>query len=600
MSRTLSADSFEQLFASAIAEAAKFSSQKLSPEYVADFRRAWNRLEGNSDAITVDHALVFASTMAERWPDWKLTAADVAMLEQFRGCGNGQIPMIAFARFSEDVDFTPTAYLTGYLGSSRKITVGNTARSVDGGVEWTLYVRDTEGVVESVTFELHETFNPRRVVVKAAPFSVTRVGWGAFTVRVAVQLKSGSQHEFAHELSLSKTVEHTHALIEGAGPADSIAVTPAHAQWLTKGGHGEHVATMQASSGPDSSIAVVDLSPGNKQVAEELVAALKRDGFAYLRNYEAHTEAAAEPLMRRSDALFAHVAQNKVFQAPARERFPQVPMKCARGYTPVRQERLNPSLGGDLKESFDYGGSCTDAPFQVQQHLGQNRFPEERQPGLKGFRSDCLVYLDEMRRLCRHVLGLICRGLGVEGNEIRDAFADPLIINRLLRYGPQSKLQHKPDEMGAGSHIDYGACTFIAQDRPGLEVYRSGSESWEMLPVIKGTLVLNTGFILEKFTNGLLPATKHRVINRDPTESRHSIATFFDPNPLAAVKPLPQFVDQTGGAPKYSPCCAGHKGVLVHESRGQPQQIMMSQPQQWQQHQQYQQQQQQQQQQQHH
>jgi isopenicillin N synthase-like dioxygenase len=51
---------------------------------------------------------------------------------------------------------------------------------------------------------------------------------------------------------------------------------------------------------------------------------------------------------------------------------------------------------------------------------------------------------------------------------------------------------------------------------------------------IPGTLVVNVGDLLERWTNNLYASTPHRVVNRSGRE-RYAIATFYDPDFKALV-----------------------------------------------------------------
>ena len=44
------------------------------------------------------------------------------------------------------------------------------------------YSKLDEKVITSVDFLLHETFNPPNVVIKKPPFTVSRIGWGTFSI----------------------------------------------------------------------------------------------------------------------------------------------------------------------------------------------------------------------------------------------------------------------------------------------------------------------------------------------------------------------------------------------------------------------------------
>ena len=205
------------------------------------------------------------------------------------------------------------------------------------------------------------------------------------------------------------------------------------------------------------------------------------------------------------------------------------------------------------------------------QSLGQ---PVQLAP--EGFQSGCENYINKVYKLSRELLEVICESTGMSENtikkEILPLFEDPLVINRLIRYSPQpskpspqqlqqqQQQQKEGENMGAGSHVDYGALTLITADCAGLEVQKRGNldGSWEEVPHIEGAFIVNTGYVLEKLTNGLFPATRHRVQNRNAMD-RHSLALFLDPHPDCEIAPLKELVGE--GKPKYEKCVAGHKGV---------------------------------------
>lgn len=92
-----------------------------------------------------------------------------------------------------------------------------------------------------------------------------------------------------------------------------------------------------------------------------------------------------------------------------------------------------------------------------------------------------------------------------------------------------------------------------------------------------GRMVVMAGEALQRLTNGLVLAARHRVgltggqRTRDTwrghavmrhvagDRERHSLAFFYDPNPETILAPLPVF--RVGGKSLYSAKFAGHKGV---------------------------------------
>lgn len=106
-------------------------------------------------------------------------------------------------------------------------------------------------------------------------------------------------------------------------------------------------------------------------------------------------------------------------------------------------------------------------------------------------------------------------------------------------------------DVGIAPHTDFEAFTLMHQDAPGLqllsrtELEKGQDAAWIDAPVVDAFIVI-VGDILERYTNGVLRATPHRVVRR--SSSRRSIIRFNAVAPDAVVAPLPKF-----GAPKYSP-----------------------------------------------
>ena len=101
-------------------------------------------------------------------------------------------------------------------------------------------------------------------------------------------------------------------------------------------------------------------------------------------------------------------------------------------------------------------------------------------------------------------------------------------------------------------HSDYGTLTFLYQDdMEGLEV-RAVDNSWIKATPRKGRILINVGDLLENWSDGLFPATLHRVVI-PPEEflrkkARQSIVYFLHPDKDVWVEPLNGSTN-----PKYTP-----------------------------------------------
>jgi len=148
--------------------------------------------------------------------------------------------------------------------------------------------------------------------------------------------------------------------------------------------------------------------------------------------------------------------------------------------------------------------------------------------------------------------------LDLPENAFDNFFQKPLVVNRFLKYPPQELAMKGPTEMGAGSHVDFGAVTLIYQEAPGLEILdESGNDKkWKVIAPNPVAFVVNVGYMMEKLTNKRVKATKHRVVNRK-MEMRYSMALFLDPNPAAKIGPQPPFITKECPA-QFEPCCSAH------------------------------------------
>ena len=80
----------------------------------------------------------------------------------------------------------------------------------------------------------------------------------------------------------------------------------------------------------------------------------------------------------------------------------------------------------------------------------------------------------------------------------------------MIKYPPQPKLAEF-NQLGAGAHTDWGAITLLAQDNVGGLEVRNVAGEWIQAPPIPGTLVINLGDLMARWTNGIYNSNMHRV-----------------------------------------------------------------------------------------
>ncbi|KAK0461982.1 uncharacterized protein EV420DRAFT_1640277 [Desarmillaria tabescens] len=111
----------------------------------------------------------------------------------------------------------------------------------------------------------------------------------------------------------------------------------------------------------------------------------------------------------------------------------------------------------------------------------------------------------------------------------------------------------------AGAHSDYGTLTLLFQDQVGgLEVQDPHTGLYYPATPIPGTIVINVGDLLSRWSNDTLRSTLHRVVappakqiseTEVVTPARQSIAYFSNPNFTTEISCLPN----CGKEAKYPP-----------------------------------------------
>ena len=173
---------------------------------------------------------------------------------------------------------------------------------------------------------------------------------------------------------------------------------------------------------------------------------------------------------------------------------------------------------------------------------GPNQWPPDR-PDIRG---PLTLYQDMMTGLCGRLLPLIAGALGEPADVFDAAFERPTTWLRMLRYPPQPP-DAPEDLFGSAPHTDYGFVTLLASPEVGGLEVRDPDGQWVRPPAIAGGLIMNSGDMLHRWSNGRFRSTPHRVINRQPG-ARWSIPFFYDPHVSTIVEPLP-----SGGPPMFEP-----------------------------------------------
>ena len=224
---------------------------------------------------------------------------------------------------------------------------------------------------------------------------------------------------------------------------------------------------------------------------------------------------------------------NRGYSAPGREKVTQL--------TDVAAISAIRAAAPDLKETFEIGREGVPA------HPNQWPSSDEAAPGFKPVMLDFHARCKSMHT---EVMRAIAVGMGLS-ESFFDGFTDDGDNTlRLLHYPPVDPkvFQVNPGQVRAGEHSDYGSITLLFQDaRGGLQV-RSPSGVFVDATPIEGTVVVNAGDLLARWSNDTIKSTVHRVVEppgkRGKGEgieypARYSIAYFCNPNYKSHIEVLP-------------------------------------------------------------
>ncbi|KAL5119601.1 hypothetical protein ACEQ8H_002447 [Pleosporales sp. CAS-2024a] len=299
-----------------------------------------------------------------------------------------------------------------------------------------------------------------------------------------------------------------------------------------------------------------------QSAAKAVLEAFQNTGFVYLKNHGIPPSTVstvfansakffARPQEQKDALAWYSAAANRGYVAHGREKLVTLEETGTEG------EMRN--IVPDLKESLEIG--------RDDQPETPNMWPSGDEDATV-FKKEMTTFFDTCKRLHMQVMRAIALGMGIQESwfdEFTDAGDNTL---RLLHYPGVSKNIFKRDDgqlqVRAGEHSDYGSITLLFQDmRGGLQV-RSPKGTFVDATPIQGTIVVNAGDLLARWSNDTIKSTKHRVVEPRPRPEdadndfyppRYSIAYFCNPNYERMIQAIPGTYEEAGR--KYGDVTSG-------------------------------------------
>ena len=201
-----------------------------------------------------------------------------------------------------------------------------------------------------------------------------------------------------------------------------------------------------------------------------------------------------------------------------------------RGWLAQGGAKMQDDARVDLKESFIWGYQDA-AGYTPEDHAlrGQNQWPQ--QP--VGMEAAAMAYFQQAHDVAHHLMRGFALGLGLAENFFLRSCEQPLSRASFVYYPAQDEALGS-EQFGVGPHTDFGVLTVLCQDDVGGLQVQTVDGDWIHAPPIAGTLLVNVGDLLYRWTDGAYKSTPHRVVNRSGRE-RLSLVLAFDPNPETQV-----------------------------------------------------------------
>ncbi|MEI6537261.1 MAG: 2-oxoglutarate and iron-dependent oxygenase domain-containing protein [Verrucomicrobiaceae bacterium] len=304
------------------------------------------------------------------------------------------------------------------------------------------------------------------------------------------------------------------------------------------------------------SIPVIDLSrfrngdtSERRAVARETDRVCREIGFLSVTSHRVPEPLIADIYQRSKNFFRQPVTRKESVRQPG----PDV----VRGYIGFARGALATTRGEttppDLKESYSIGPEREE---ESQASGSFNQWPADD----PGFCASWLSYYAEMERLSGEMMELFAEALDLERNYFYNGFGNHSSVLSAIYYPDQVKPPAE-GQLRAGAHTDFGTMTILRPDNApgGLEVMPKSGE-WMPARPAPGSLVINIGDLMARWTNDRWVSTLHRVVNppRDIVSGteRLSIGFFHQPDDVHVVECLPSCRSADGSA-LYPPVTAG-------------------------------------------
>jgi isopenicillin N synthase-like dioxygenase len=254
---------------------------------------------------------------------------------------------------------------------------------------------------------------------------------------------------------------------------------------------------------------------------------LKEFGFVSLINHGVNSDVIASAY-RDAARLFALPSEVKAqYEIPGGGG--------QRGFTSFGKEHAKNRKVGDLKE-FWHVGRELEASHPKRSTYGFNPWPKE----VPDFKKNMLSLYGALDAAAAVMLRALADYFALPSGTFADMAQDGNSVLRIIHY-PPLKDMFIPGGVRAAEHEDINLITLLCESTSsGLEILTRQGE-WLAVDALKGQIVVDSGDMLSRITNEVVPSTTHRVVNprsADDDTVRYSMPFFVHPYPDCMLRVL--------------------------------------------------------------
>jgi isopenicillin N synthase-like dioxygenase len=283
-------------------------------------------------------------------------------------------------------------------------------------------------------------------------------------------------------------------------------------------------------------------------------AILDVDLLAFERGSAATREAAVDGVMRSLstgfvytssdlstdllDAAYGLLQEFFCLDSETKQRFQAPGANGQTGYTGVLVETAAGSDRADWKEMLNWSAPLPAGHPLKRRYPGlypDQVLPEAAVPGITAVLGQ---FHHAIADLQRRFLRLIALGMGCAEEFFEDIVSEAPTLTRALRYPPMPEAP-PGGHLWAAAHGDINLITALPRaTAPGLQIRVAGE--WLDAEPPDGRVIINTGLMLERLSNGRLPTGWHRVVAPEHvTGPRLSVVQFCHARPWTILAPVP-------------------------------------------------------------